>query len=231
MMGMNAVIARAGLLPLLAFATVIGAMGASRVAAQPPQTDKAKAVSAPAEHEFTPGERQAVKEILDRIAELSRFLEKEPVPSDPSPGLLYGYLARLKKIQGNADNDVSRVACLMAKEYLNRQLDMKPFDAVAKPQGAPGLDIDEHTKAGVRVVGEIKTTMPYGPKDLGAAQESSFEKDFKKLNAAAPAHRFFFVTEQRTFELMRVRYASKIPGVTVVLLPAGESFVAPAKSE
>jgi len=169
-------------------------------------------------------------EILDRIAALARFLEKSPAPADPGLGVLYSYLGRLKAIQGNTNNDVSLVACLMAKEYLNGHLDMKPFDAASKPQGAAGLDMDERTTAGARVVGEIKTTMPYGPSDLGAAQKSSFEKDFKKLNGAAAARRFFFVTERRTFELMRVKYKSKIPGVTVVLLPSGESFVAPAKS-
>jgi hypothetical protein len=232
---MNAVVARMpsetplGFLALLAFATAIGSMGASRVAAQPSQADGAKVVGAQGEHELTPGERQAVKEILDRIAALAGFLEKSPVPTDPDLGVLYSYLAHLKEIQGNSNNDVSLVACLMAKEYLNRQLEMKPFNAVSKAQGAAGLDIDERTKAGARVVAEIKTTMPYGPKDLGAAQQSSFEKDFKKLDAAAAAHRFFFVTEPRTFELMRVKYAAKIPGVTVVLLPSGESFVAPAK--
>ncbi len=178
------------------------------------------------QHELTPRERHAVQEILDRIAALAQFLEQSPVPKRPGASVLYRYLARMKEIQGNSDNGVSLVACLMAKEYLNRELDMESFDAATKPQGAPGLDIDEHTTAGARVVGEIKTTMPYGANDLGSAQKSSFEKDFKKLNAIAAANRFFFVTERRTFELMRVKYAARIPGVRVVLLPFGESFVA-----
>jgi len=140
--------------------------------------------------------------------------------------VLYAYLARMKEIQGNTDNGVSLVACLMAKEYLNRDLDMIPFDAAAKPQGAPGLDIDERTTAGARVVAEIKTTVPYGTNDLGAAQKNSFERDFAKLNAALGSNRYFFVTERRTFDLVRAKYARKIPGVKVVLLPSGESFVA-----
>lgn len=76
------------------------------------------------------------------------------------------------------------------------------------------------------MVGEIKTTMPYGTNDLGSAQKAAFSKDFSKLNAASAGHRFLFVTERRTFELMRRKYASRIPGVSVVLLPSGESFVA-----
>lgn len=183
-------------------------------------------MSAQGKHELTSNERQAVKAILDRIAALALFLEKSPIPEGAESDVLYSYLARMKEIQGNTDNGVSLVACLMAKEYLNHQLGMEPFDVSRKAQGAAGLDIDERTTAGARVVGEIKTTMPYGADDLGSAQRATFEKDFRKLNTASAEHRFFFVTEQRTFELMRVKYGSRIPGVTVVLLPSGESFVA-----
>jgi hypothetical protein len=176
--------------------------------------------------QLTVRERDAIKGLLQRVAAVAQFLKENPLPPDPTAEALYHYLARLKEIQGNTDNGVSLVACLMAKQYLNRHLPMVPFDAAVKPQGASGLDIDERTVAGERVVGEVKTTTPYGATDLGAAQRASFEKDFAKLNAAPAAHRFFFVTDSRTFDLMRRRYAARIPGVRVVLLPGGDSFVA-----
>jgi hypothetical protein len=78
-------------------------------------------------------------------------------------------LSGIKEIVGNASNDLSLVATLMAKEHLYRMLPMQPFDAALKPQGASGLDIDECTVDGERVVAEIKTTSPYRPNDLGAA--------------------------------------------------------------
>lgn len=187
---------------------------------------KERPVDAQDRHELTLNERRAVKAILDRIVALARFLEESPIPEDLDSAVLYSYLARMKEIQGNTDNGVSLVACLMAKEYLNGHLDMEPFDVAAKAQGAAGLDIDARTRAGARVVAEIKTTMPYGADDLGSAQKTAFEKDFRKLNAAAAGRRFLFLTERRTFELMRLRYASRIPGVKVVLLPSGESIVA-----
>jgi hypothetical protein len=173
---------------------------------------------------LTPREQAAVQGILDRITALAQFLEQNPIPTDPGPEVLYEFLARMKQIQGNTSNGVSLVACLLAKRYLNAHLDMEPFDVALKPQGAPGLDIDERTRAGKRVVGEIKTTVPYGATDLGAAQKYSFEKDFKKLNAAQVEDRFFFVTDRRTFDLVRDRHARKIPGVKVVLLPDGDTF-------
>jgi hypothetical protein len=171
-------------------------------------------------------ERRAVQAVLDRITALTQFLEDNPVPVDPPAAVLYEYLARMKQIQGNTDNGASLVACLLAKSYLRARLGMEPFDAAEKAQGAPGLDIDARTIAGERVVGEIKTTVPYGAKDLGAQQKTAFEKDFKKLNSANAGHRFFSVTDRRTFALMRERYAQKIPGVSVVLLPDGDTFTA-----
>ena len=176
---------------------------------------------------LTPREHQAIQAVLDRIAELARFLGHNPVPMDATSADLYSYLARMKNIQGNTDNGVSLVACLMAKEYLNRHLEMAPFDIALKPQGAAGLDIDERTIAGSRVVAEVKTTVPYQPNDLGAQQKAMFKKDFAKLNAAQSPHRFFFVTHPRTFDIMRSKYANEIPGITVVLLPGGQAFVTP----
>ena len=180
----------------------------------------------PDEGTLTSREQQAVQRIVGSIAELARFLNETPIPDDLSPSVLYGYLARMKAIQGNTDNGVSLMACLLAKAYLNRQLKMASFDVADKAQGAAGLDIDARTTTGARVIAEIKTTTPYGTNDLGNAQRSSFEKDFNKLNRETAEYRFFFVTDPRTFELMRTKYASKIPGVCVVLLPGGESFVA-----
>ena len=145
----------------------------------------------------TSGEQAAVQAVLDRITTLAQFLEHNPVPENPEPEVLYEYLARMKKIQGNTDNGVSMVACLLAKRFLGARLDMQPFDATKKPQGAAGLDIDERTITGEKVVAEIKTTVPYGSKDLGSAQKSAFEKDFQKLNAVEAAYKFFFVTDRR----------------------------------
>jgi hypothetical protein len=114
----------------------------------------------------------------------------------------------------------------MAKHYLMSKLPMSSFDAAQKPQGAPGLDIDARTIDGKRVVAEVKTTDPYQIEDLGAAQKTEFRKDFEKLRSVQAAHKFFFVTEVRTFEAMRKKYAREIPGITVVLLTTGDEYIA-----
>ncbi len=102
---------------------------------------------------------------------------------------------------------------------------MQPFDVAAKAQGAPGLDIDAMTEDGERVVGEIKTTVPYNGPDLGASQQATFQKDFDKLRAAEAERKYFFVTNEAVFRLMqRSRYARELEGVTVVLVTTGEEY-------
>ncbi len=114
----------------------------------------------------------------------------------------------------------------MAKDYLAKKFRLHPFDAAAKAQGAPGLDIDVQTLDGQRVIGEIKTTTPYLPNDFGAQQRSAFEKDFEKLTTTAADHRFLFVTDRTTFGIIRRRYADRLPGVVIVLLTTGDEHQA-----
>ena len=163
-----------------------------------------------------------------RVEALARFFDQRPVPStDTAAEDWYGYLSDLRAILGNASNALSFVATLMAKEFLCRTLPMRPFDVALKPQGAPGTDIEELTLDQRRVIAEIKTTSPYHANDLGAQQKTTFEKDFAKLVRTPADYKFFFVTERRTFEIVRRRYAHRLAGVSVVLLPSGERFTSP----
>src|SRR2546427_8105868 len=163
-------------------------------------------------------ELAALAAIGDRIARLAAHLREAPKPSAAYPALeWFAFLAGMKAIVGNGDMDVSLVAALIAREYLCNRLPMRPYDAAAKAQGAPGLDIDERTLDGERVVGEIRTTEPY-TNDLGAKQKEMFRKDFAKLNTADAPHKFFFVTSRRAYDLMKRRYVREIHGVVVVLL-------------
>ena len=105
---------------------------------------------------------------------------------------------------------------------------MRTYDVAARAMGASGLDVDEQTLDSRRVIAEIKTTMPYGVNDLGAQQKLSFHKDFDKINCTSADLKFFFVTTDEAFALMKKKYATKIPGVRVVLLTTGEEFCAEA---
>jgi hypothetical protein len=120
---------------------------------------------------------------------------------------------------------VSFFATLLARAYLHAHLDIRPFDAAAKAQGAPGLDIDELTKGGERIIAEIKTTHPYLRDDLGAQQKTTFSKDATKLRKENAQHKFFFLTDKDTFAVMKkLKYRALFQGVRVVLLPSGEEL-------
>lgn len=178
---------------------------------------------------LTEPERQYIATIARQVAAVRTYLVETEAPESPDQvESWFSYLAALRDMLGNTSNGVSFVATLLAKQYLMRVLPMQPFDAAAKPQGAPGLDIDERSIDGDRVVAEIKTTVPYGASDLGAQQRLSFMKDFAKLRSADARHKFFFVTNERVFELMRGKYAAQVPGVMVVQLPEGREFAAAA---
>ena len=54
-----------------------------------------------------------------------------------------------------------------------------------------------------------------------------FRKDFAKLRKADAAHRFMFVTEGPTYEiLLKPRYLDELRGVTIVELVSGREHAA-----
>lgn len=177
---------------------------------------------------LTSNEQNQLAALERRQSELRNFVLEHPRPaSDGSLSEWMAFLGAIKAITGNASNDLSFIATLLAKEYLCTALDMEPFDAALKPQGAPGLDIDERTRTGERVVAEIKTTVPYLATDLGAAQKATFRKDFRKLQLAEAPYKFFFLTDPRAYEVVIRKYETDLAGVSVVLLssdiPSGSS--------
>jgi hypothetical protein len=162
----------------------------------------------------TGAESAYCNDLQERDALLRQFLAARTF-SDSNARELCQYLSSIRLILGNLSNSVSFAASLLAKQYLAERFDIGEFCAAAKPQGAPGPDIEIRTSNAQTILGEIKTTLPYGVSDFGAAQKREFQKDFDKLNASKADFRFLFVTEERTFNLLKAKYASKIPGVTI----------------
>jgi len=172
-------------------------------------------------------EINGLQNIKNRIEQVRSYLIAKDLPKLEDVTGWYNFLADIKSIQGNFNNDISFLATLMAKQYLEKKYGLLEFNAAEKAQGAPGLDIDVELPNGKRLVAEIKTTTPYKPNDLGAQQKNTFSKDFVKLANAKAEIKLFFLTEQRTFNLMQIpKYRSKLSDVIVVHLPSGEEFLA-----
>lgn len=170
--------------------------------------------------ELTSRERDYLSNICQKLKDIQEFMSSNTLyEGSQDSKFWYQYLTRIKRVMGNLNNDVSFIACLMAKEFLMSRHQLPPFDIASKPQSAIGLDIDEKTIGGDRVIGEIKTTIPYGQTDLGAQQKNMFFKDFEKLATNEAKHKYFFVTEREAFEIVKKRYLNILKGVTLVLLP------------
>ncbi len=168
---------------------------------------------------LTDKEQAYFDKIRNKTVKLNQFMSDNISPPTNDTLAWFKYIAKIREIQGNTSNDQSFLATMLAKDYLMQHYDLATYDAAEKPQGAAGLDIDERTQDGKRIIAEIKSTVPYGKKDLGSAQRTSFQKDFAKLRENEADHKFFFVTDQRTYDIVIKKYKSEeIPDVDVVLL-------------
>lgn len=169
---------------------------------------------------FTSRELEYMEQLENRIDQLCQFLKNSEKPKLADSNVQYRFLTDIKKIQGNANNDVSFIATLMAKQYLINKYDVINFDAAIKAQGAPGLDIDITLMNGDRLIAEIKTTIPYLSKDFGAQQKMMIKKDFLKLEQNQAKHKLFLVTEKTAFDLLRKqKFVSITSGIEIILLP------------
>lgn len=176
---------------------------------------------------LTPGEQKLLAEIAEKIRDLRMFLNKYELPQDTSrlDGWYY-FLNATKVTLGNFNNDVSYVATLLAKLYLEKRFPGLEFDASSKSQSSPGLDIDVRTPDGNRISGEVKTVDPYNLNDFGTNQRVAFFKDFSKLAGAAADHKYLFLTEPRAFDVVKAKYQKQLAGVIVVCLSDGREFTA-----
>src|SRR5262249_374727 len=141
---------------------------------------------------YTNLEAKYIERIQTRLEKLRDYLNQLNLTGNSNVPQWYEALAEIKAIQGNINNDLSFLACLLAKGYLEKRFGLNNFDAAAKPQGAAGLDINVLIPPGKRLIAEIKTTVPYSGvlNDLGAKQKESFRNDFDKLNNTAADYKF-----------------------------------------
>jgi hypothetical protein len=145
-------------------------------------------------------------------------LDNSSIDKEDSVTQIFKYINEIKNIQGNINNSMSYVSCLLAKEYLLENYNIDSIDVSIKPQAANGLDIDEKLNDGKRIIGEIKTIFPYKENDFGAAQKKSFREDFKKLNDASANYKILFVTEPKSFQILTEKYMKELKNVKIVLL-------------
>jgi hypothetical protein len=176
---------------------------------------------------YTDAEARARAVILEKDKALRLYLAEHRFTDGDDPSDWLAYLAGLKNLLGNVSNDLGFVATLLVKRYLAERFGIDDFDAAAKAQGASGIDIEARTPDGQSVIGELKTTKPYQP-GFGAQQRTMMIKDLARLAAARADHRLMFVTDPESFAtLCKPSWAARAPGVEIVDLATGRTFLCP----
>jgi hypothetical protein len=178
--------------------------------------------------DVTAAEQNYCAVIREKDRRLRALLAAQSLPETVDAAAWLSYLTALKTILGNVSNDLGFVATLLVKDYLARRFGIADFDAAAKAQGASGIDIEARTTQGEAVAGELKTTTPYQP-GFGAQQRATMIKDLARLAASPAPHRLMFVTDPETFAtLCKPGWAARAPGVEIVDLATGNTFICPA---
>ena len=175
--------------------------------------------------ELTENEIKMLEKVKDKFIKLNNLLNNSEYNVYSDLYKQYIYLNEFKKILGNSSNDLSYIACLMAKQYLLKKHNFSHLDMSIKKQGTKGLDIDEITLEDERCIAEIKTTFPYqNGNDFGANQRTRFRDDFKKLKENDAKYKYLFVIEEKTFNILKEKYISELEDIITILLPSGKLF-------
>lgn len=168
-------------------------------------------------------EARYIETIKLKDERLRDFISNHHLPKEDSEALYFNYLSGLKSIIGNFHNDISFIASLLAKRFLQDRFDRLQWDAAEKAQGAPGLDIDINWQS-ARIIGEIKTTIPY-QKGFGSSQKTAIKKDLDKLQNHDADFKFMMVTSEEAYQTLRQSpFNTMLDKVEVVNLVSGDSF-------
>jgi len=157
--------------------------------------------------------------IFDKINMLKIFLNNNIIDcKNVTAKECYNYMNKIKSIIENYNTDISFISCLMAKEYLIDKYEIENFDIGSKSQTAPGLDIDLMTKDGIHIIAEIKATMSIRNSNLGSQQRDKICEDLRKLNEQNADKKYFFVTEQNTYNIIIKKLKRELNDIEIVLL-------------
>lgn len=135
-----------------------------------------------------------------------------------------GFLIGLKNFIGNINNRIHDSAMVLVRDYLKaKHPEIKNEDWNFKIGSQSGIDIEGIIDGRPKVIGELKTTKPYGSTDFGAQQKTTISKDFERLESAYVENKYFFVIDSESFNILMGKYQKKFPSVKIVnILKQGE---------
>ena len=179
---------------------------------------------------FLENQRTKVAKTIEALKKLQNSIDHKNFKITPQNiNDLYEKYENVKKVLGNFDNDVGCIATIMVKFWLkDNGCDTEEFNCF-ESQNANGFDVDDVTKNGKPVIGELKTTIPVekdGTK-LGANQRKSIKNDLgylmngckTKVDRKGSKPRYMFVTNKNTFEeIKKICQKNEYKNFDVILL-------------
>lgn len=170
---------------------------------------------------MTKNEEFVLNKSMEKLVEARSFLRNINNIGDAIDVYeIFDKYKNFKEKISNYNNDMAYISCLMAKKWLIKKIGSEikdVLDVSEKSQSARGFDIEIEK---YDIIGEIKNTVPCTKnKDFGAQQIKSIENDLNKLRNGKADHKFFFVTNPRSYEILNSeKYKDKIKGIELVLL-------------
>jgi hypothetical protein len=153
-----------------------------------------------------------LKEINEKMDGLKTFFINQDLQiNENNVKAVLNKLLELKAILKNIDNNIHFLSYFAANSFLKEKHDVE-ID-LDKATGQGGLDIEVGD-----IVGEIKTTSPCGNGDFGANQKDHIKKDLERLDLSFAKHKYFFVIDEETEQILRRKYSKSYPSVKIVNL-------------
>lgn len=150
----------------------------------------------PARMTLNPNEQQPLAELRQVMTALRNYLNSHHLMADDTLQAHFQAANEIKTLLGHHDNRLSALSAVLARQYLEGQHDLLPYDACHNHQNASGPDVQCQTLQGARIIGEIKTTVPSQHGKLGAVQVKNIRKDLERLTHLPAEHKYFFVVNE-----------------------------------
>lgn len=127
----------------------------------------------------------------------------------------FEFLIGLKNFIGNIDNRIHDSAMVLVEDFLKvTHPEIEDWDFKMGSQN--GLDIEGSIDGIHRVIGELKTTKPYGTTDFGAQQKATILNDLERLESNDIEYKYFFVIDSNSLDILLKKYHDKFPTVNMV---------------
>lgn len=124
----------------------------------------------------------------------------------------FGSEVTFYKVANVTDNNRS---CMYIGDFLRKHF---AIEKLVRKDGR-AFTIDELTKEGKRIIGNLKTEMACDEGDFLLTQRDTIIEELQRLASESADHRLLFILDKTVFSVLRKKYNQHLKNITLVLLP------------